>query len=109
MEKLGMNIMNIEKLNNILGKPIEMSSIILSYDNNKLVLSLNFDCDNGIYTIDFYNVSSLRINEISSPMQVQGLDIIDNKEKGWDSSVRYSVVDYEDDIMSFYCEDFNIK
>lgn len=100
---------NIDKLNNILGKLIDMSSLILSYDNNRLVLSLNFDCDNEIYTIDFYNVSSLKINEISSPVQIQGLDIIDNKDRGWDSSVRYSVIDYEDDIMSFYCEDFNIK
>ena len=102
--------MNIEKLNDILGKQIEMSSLILSYDdNNRLVLSLNFDLNGELCNIEFYNVSSLKINEISSPVQVQGLNIIDNKEKGWDSSVRYSVIDYEDDIMSFYCEDFDIK
>ena len=55
------------------------------------------------------NVSSLRIREFSIPFQIYGFEITNNKDKGWDSPFRYTIHDFEEGIIKFFCEDFELK
>lgn len=49
------------------------------------------------------NVSEVTIKEISFLMCVQGFEIIDNQKNGWEGSQRYTVHDFEDGAIRFYC------
>lgn len=62
---------------------------------------------NKKYCAYFYNVSRFNINDMSYPMQISGFDLVSNKKIGWDKSSNYKVLDFEDDKISFYCQDFD--
>ena len=40
------------------------------------------------------------------PYQICGFEILDNKDRGWDKSLRYTINDFEDGMIKFYCESF---
>lgn len=61
------------------------------------------------YNARFSNVSSFRINCVESPIQIDGLAIIDNNDRGFENESRYRVYDYEDGLVSFYCEEIIIQ
>lgn len=57
----------------------------------------------------FYNSTKIEISIFSIPHSVDELVIEDNSIKGWQKDVRYSVSDYEDSSLSFYCENYEIS
>ena len=97
--------MNIDPQNNIHGKItiLEMNLINL---NDKLELSCRIFLDNIVTRIVFNNVSRLRIENFSPPLEVQGFEIINHSQDGYTSDSRYEICDYENDSLSFFCENF---
>ena len=105
----GGNHMINEKLNKINEKSIEIVNFHLHTEDNVLELLLNVLCDNEKYIINFHNVSCLSVNCVSFPIIIQGFEIIYNKNRGWDSIHRYRIDDYEDGLLSFFCEKIEIQ
>ncbi len=59
--------------------------------------------------IIFYGVSSLRLGEIGGGIsQFCRLDVADIRKKQWDR-LHYYIFDHEDETISFYCRDIEIK
>lgn len=58
--------------------------------------------------IIFRNVSSLSITEISFPFEISGFEVIDNSRREWENRARYTVHDFEDGKISFYCEQIEV-
>lgn len=85
-----------------------IEELSLSYNNNKLELLLIIKNSNKKYCAYFYNVSRINIKDMSYPMQIGGFDLISNKEDNWDASSKYEFFDFDDDKISFYCEDFDV-
>ena len=40
--------------------------------------------------------------------KICGFQIMDNKNKGWDKSIRYTVFDFENQSLCFHCEDYEM-
>ena len=48
------------------------------------------------------------MDELFYPMQIAGFEIISNSDKGREVSQRYTVRDYEDGKIGFYCETIEV-
>ena len=98
-----------ETYNCIQGKQLIVSRISLeSIDNkNNLVMTVHFEKTN--YFLEFQNVSSFSIRDITFPIVFEGLQIIDNLSRGWQNDLRYHVYDYEQNQISFYCEHIEVR
>lgn len=96
-------------INDILkGKTFELKELSFSCDENILNLWMKLIADKE-YAFDFYNVSDFSLNKLCASCKVCGLRITSNENFGWWDSVKYEVRDYQDDIISFYCEDFAFR
>jgi len=72
------------------GKMIEISEMILSNTDNQLDMSWKIYFENAIYKITFYNVSRLRMENLSAPLQIQDFEIINHSQNGWeDATTQY--------------------
>lgn len=91
--------------NNMQFNDIQVIKLQLDTNDFTPILYLRVLVMDTLYSLKFTNVSSLNIRDFSLPFQIQGFEIVSNKSKGWDNSLTYSVRDYEDDKISFYCED----
>ena len=100
--------MNMKKAEIFQGKKIEISEMILNEVDNKLVLSWKICLENTVFGMVFSNVSRLRIGEVSAPIEIQGFEIIDHSQNGWDKDSLYEIRDFEDDRVSFFCERFEM-
>ena len=70
-------------------------------------LNIRFVCTDSQkhqYALDFKNVHTIDIRSLSFPMIVSGFEIIDHKQDGWDSESRFEILDYEDNVIHFTCE-----
>ncbi len=56
----------------------------------------------------FHNVSSLCISELSYPLEIPSFHILDHRASGWERCHSYEVRDYEDGLIRFYCEEFQV-
>ncbi len=91
----------------IQGQEIKVIELNLSVYGIESVLTMEFLLkDEGVRMI-FHNVSCLNIKDFSLPQQICGFEIIDNKDRGWDKSLRYTINDFEDGRIKFYCESFD--
>lgn len=90
------------------GQQIEVIALDLSADKSEATLMLKAFVNKNIMCICFHNVSNLTINSFSSPFQIEGLEICDNKPRGWENSMRYTIYDFECQVIKFNCEDFEI-
>ena len=101
--------MNKPTWNILQGKAVRVERVVMDCDNH-FTLSMNCSVHNFPLTIIFRNVSNLSFQGISFPFDINGFEIIDNGEKGWENTVRYMIHDFEDGIICFYCEkiDMNI-
>ena len=99
--------MNIDPQNNIHGKItiLEMNLINLG-DNLELTCRIFFD--NIVIRIVFNNVSGLKIENFSPPLEVQGLEIINHSQDGYAPDSRHEIRDYENDSINFFCENFTL-
>lgn len=96
-------------MDRIQGKSIEIKKLVLNSTDEQNDLFLNIVCDGTELVLSFFAVSDLNLNNASYPVLIYGFEIIDNKNRGWEKHARYTVNDYEDGNLSFYCEDFDIQ
>lgn len=89
------------------GKSIFLEEIIIKVLNNKNMILLNIDFQGDGYLLLCENVSSLSFSDIYLPIDID-LAIIDNKQNGWEDSVRYHIYDYEEGRINFYCSDIHV-
>lgn len=101
-----MNFGQIEKLR---GKKASILLFTLENGDNSANLMLKIRFEDTIYKIVFYNVSRLRITDFSRPMEIDGFEIVDNSPKGWSKDSRYEVRDFENEVISFFCENIEIQ
>ncbi len=97
--------MNIDKIQ---GKAIDVIDFNLNVNKTDSMIAMKFLIKDEVVRMIFHNVSSLNIKNFSMPYQIGGFEILDNNDKGWEKSHRYSVNDYEDGTIKFYCESFEI-
>ena len=98
--------MNDKNIDMIQGQEIQVIDFNLSVNGIESVLTMSFLLKDEVMRMIFHNVSCLNINNFSMPYQICGFQIIDNKGRGWDKSVRYTVNDFEDRTIEFHCESF---
>ena len=91
-------------LNFIQGKKIEIKTILLQSMKSQFDVLIDAVVDNVCFTLNFRNVSNLSFHELFAPLEIYGFEYHDNKQKGWDKSIRYSIRDFEDDKLRFDCE-----
>ena len=96
--------MNQMKLEEILGKTLEITQMNITREGSQAILFLNTKIETKNISLQFNNVSGLQINDLNMPFQICGFEVIDNKTMGWEKSKRYKIHDFEDDRISFFCE-----
>lgn len=58
---------------------------------------------------EFYNAQNIYINKLGGKYnQILGFEIIDKSKDGWCEDQRYLINDYEDNTISFSCEDIKV-
>ena len=92
----------------IQGQEMKIINLNLSIDGYEATLTIKALVNKKNVCVVFHNVSNLTIDELSMPFQITGFQILDNKNKGWDKSIRYTVLDFEQDNIRFYCECYEI-
>lgn len=100
--------MNIENLDLVQGNEIKILELVLSCENFKIDLMLKGLFDKNNILIRCSNISHLNIQNLSAPMQISGLEIICNKSKGWERTSNYTIRDFEENRIEFFCEDIEI-
>ena len=95
-------------IENLQGKEIEVLELRLTAEELTPTLYMKTILDGRLITVVFHNVSNLSINDLSYPFQICGFEILDNKSKGWQSSSRYTVNDFEDGKISLLCENITV-
>ncbi len=90
------------------GQIIKISLLSICTKENQMNIEMSLKTDNSCVSISFSNVSSLQIRGLAYPSQISGFEIISNKDKGWDKSQRYTINDYEDGKIKFFCEDISL-
>ena len=56
----------------------------------------------------FSHVSSLRVEIPGSEARIIGFDVCDISDRQWEG-IRWEVLDYEDEIVRFYCRDARVE
>ena len=49
------------------------------------------------------------MGEISIPLEIDGFEIVNCLEKGWERDSAYEIRDFEDDRIHFFCEFLKIE
>lgn len=99
--------MERETVNIIRGKEIEITELSLSVNDGSIKLLMKFYCDNILCVLQGYNISNFQIRNVSFPIEVGGFEFVDNQQFGWDKNCRYLFRDFEDDKLSFICENYD--
>lgn len=99
--------MYLNEFSCFLGKCIEIEEVNMVIEE-KMCLVIKCLIASQQYKLVFDNVSNLFINEFSPPVIVLGFEIIDNAYRGWEKHVRYTIRDYEEGLISFYCQDIKV-
>ncbi len=59
--------------------------------------------------IQFSGIHTLNLEGVMfNPISISGFDILDISDRGWEK-VHFSIGDYEDDRISFFCENIEIR
>ena len=66
------------------GRKIGILEMTLKSVDNQLELSWKITAANAVYRMVFFNVSRLRLEEISAPIEIHGFEIIDHSQNGWE-------------------------
>ena len=97
--------MSESKFSEINGKSVLVDKMSVLCENG--FIELQMQCvteENKSLFIVFRNVSKLNLSDISYPLQICGFEIKDNNSYGYEKNSRYFINDYEDNVISFYCE-----
>ena len=95
-------------LKRLQGQQLYIDEMTLQYVDERLELFLSVRCMSIRYNIHCCNVSSFRVNGLSVPAIIYGFEVIDNLQRGWQADIRYRIQDFEEDVISLYCEEINI-
>lgn len=96
------------RLADLQGQLIEVTQLHLIRGEDRAVLLLTVELNQKTYSLRFSGVHSLSIDSFSLPFQIGGFQIEDNLERGWERPERYTVSDFEDNKLSFYCEEVDL-
>lgn len=111
--RTGVGIIMARRLNmieeNIAFSDMKIIELKLEIVDDIAMLYIEAVADNKVYSISFTNVSQVNIRDFSTPFQIAGFEIFSNKNRGWEKSLTYTIHDYEDGKVSFYCEDFDVE
>ena len=94
-------------LNIIDGKKIEIRKFIITNYNSKKSIDMVAVINDNSYRVYFENISQLKIDLCDSVFTIGGLCVINHKKDGWQDLI-YEIYDYEDGILSFYCQEIYI-
>lgn len=98
--------MNAEQMVIFQGEAIIILEMTVKNSNEQLELAWVVSCKGIVYRMIFYNVSRLRIESMSSPLGLQGFEIINHEIEGWERESAYEIRDFEDDHINFFFECF---
>lgn len=87
---------------------VEILEMILKNVDNQLELLWKIHFKNVVYRITYHNVSRFRVRDLSIPLEVHGLEIINHSQNGWEKDSMYEIRDFEDDRVNFFCERIEI-
>ncbi len=90
------------------GQQIAIVDLNLNVDSYEATLIIKALINKSVISMVFYNVSNLTIDGLSMPFEICGLQIVDNKDRGWEKSKRFTVLDFEDQNIHFYCEYYKV-
>lgn len=94
-------------LDNSVVKDIYCDEIIIS-NTAQIDIEICYTINGQKGMIQFLNVSNICFDGLNRPMIIHGFEIVDNTNLGWEKCGRYHVRDYEDGLISFYCQDICI-
>ena len=100
--------MNIGQIEPFQGE-IKILEMILKNDENQLEFSFKLYFKEKVYIMTFYNVSRLRVEDFSAPLEVHGFEIANHSQNGWEKDSKYEIRDYEDNRINFFCEHCTIQ
>lgn len=100
--------MNMITFNNLNGQSVEILQLWLNREEADVSLQLTLLLNGEAVSLRCKNIHGLMMDELSYPMQIAGFEIVDNSDKGWEASQRYTVRDYEDGKIGFYCETIEV-
>ena len=89
------------------GKAINILNMIFEF-SDELNLTLICLVDNKKKRIDFKNVSAVNIKDACCPLFIYGFEVIDNQTRGWEERTRYTIRDFENGAISFFCQEITI-
>ena len=95
-------------LSELNGQSVEFLELTLRRDEVGVSLQLTLLLNGEAVSLRCENVHDLKLDALSYPLQIAGFEIVDNSDKGWEANQRYTVCDYEDGKISFYCETIEI-
>lgn len=101
--------MSTEKIKNLLGDRVEILEMTIKNVDNQLQLLLKTQHAEDVLLMSFYNVSRFKMGEISTPLEIQGFEIVDHSIDGWAKDSIYEIRDFEDDNIKFFCESFKVE
>ena len=90
---------------NLQGKTLSIDKLQIETIDEQLVLSFDTFVCGKAYRIICRNVSALKIDNFSYPMQICGIAITDHSSEGWQVDRKYEVYDFEDGRIRFFCEE----
>lgn len=90
------------------GQLIEVTGLHLTHESTdgeeNATLLLAVELNQKTYSLRFSGVHCLSLDSFSLPFQIGGFQIEDNRERGWERPERYTISDFEENKLSFYCE-----
>ena len=101
-------------IDDLQGKTVEVLKLQLfcaeypAFESDPPSLLLKILLNDQTCTLRFTNISDLNLESFSAPFQIGGFQIECNQEKGWERSERYTVSDYENGTIRFFCETVEI-
>lgn len=79
--------------------------IIKCEDGIRITLRLFTDKCNA--TLILHNASDIHI-DFTSPLLIEGFEILDNRSRGWQDDVRYTLNDFENSAIKLRFESYEI-
>ena len=92
----------------IQGQKITINEITIENSDDILVVSITLLCHQSRYTIMFHNVNHFNIHDLSMPLDIDGFEVVDHLKDGYNKDCRYEICDYENNVVHFYCESYDI-
>lgn len=97
-----------DTLQSLQGKTILIEKLTADFLPNGIELHITGEVQKTSVEITLYSVHNLTLRNLSFPAIIEGLFIIDNTSKGWESSSRYEIGDYEENVIHCFCKDITI-